>query len=95
MGVRDSIKKPFIRQRGEKNKEKAEWKAPSQGGCFRVVFPPQKRGPFLDLLESFPDCRGEAEFELLGVMEIGRLGGLEAKFNPFAKPSSPCSPGHS
>ena len=49
----------------------------------------------LDLLMSFPDCRGGAGYELLGLVVAGSLEILEAKLKPFVRPSSPCSSGHS
>lgn len=62
---------------------------------LREDFPVSETRLLLDLLTSFPDCLGGAVYELLGLMVTGTLGALEEKFNPFTRPSSPCSSGHS
>ena len=65
------------------------------GEMGAVVFPPQQLESLLVLLRSFPHCLGVVVFDLPRPMGIELLGVLGAKLNPFARPSSPCSSGHS
>lgn len=85
------IEKSLVEQKGEK---RGEWRAPGQEG-MRVMFPPQIDDSLLVFLISFPHCLGKVVLDLLRFVGFGTLGVLGARLSPFARPSSPCSSGHS
>ena len=85
------IEKSLVEKRGEK---KPKRKAPGREG-MGVVFLLQKRDSLPVFLTSFPHCLGRAVFDLPRSVGFELFGVLEGKLNPFARPSSPCSSGHS